>query len=126
MSKKSDSSDKIEISINRVIINPQTDLSSIGAGYIIDSVKLNKDILSIFVNYSGGCKEHIFELYSNGKYAKSLPAQMTLCLRHTNNDDNCRMLLLREYKFNIAQLKNSNYETIVLNIGDKTINYNFK
>ncbi|MGZ4061154.1 MAG: hypothetical protein ACXVPU_19135, partial [Bacteroidia bacterium] len=99
---------------------------STGSPYNVDSLAVNGDILSIFVNYGGGCKEHTFELVSDGMYSKSLPPQISVCLKHTNNSDNCRKLVMRELKFNISKLKYTGSKTVTIKLVDKQINYSSK
>lgn len=105
--------------IKDAIIDPEADIMDTGGAYNIDSLQINADILSVFVNYSGGCKEHSFELYSRGMYGKSLPPQLSLCLRHNNNGDACNDLVQQELKFNIVKLKYSGKNTLILKLGDK-------
>jgi len=101
------------------IIDASIDITNTGAAYNIDSMKISGDILSVFVTYSGGCKEHSFELYSNGMYAKSLPPQLSLCLRHSSNDDACRELINQELKYTISKLKYPGNNTVILKLGAK-------
>jgi hypothetical protein len=112
-----------DIPVKNVIVDAETDMADKGALYTIDSIKINEDILSVYVNYSGGCESHSFELYSNDMYAKSMPPQLSLCLRHTNNNDNCRELISKELKFNVANLKYAGKSTVVLKLADKKITY---
>ena len=125
IAKNSDSTTKTN-TIKNVIIDTQTDISNTGANYAIDSLKINGDVLSVFVNYSGGCKTHSFDLVSNGMYAKSLPPQLTLCLRHTANDDNCRKLVMEELKFNIAKAQSPGSKKLLIKLGDKQVMYQSK
>ena len=113
--------------IKNLIVDPNVNMQVTGSEYVIDSVKVNNDILSLFVNYSGGCKTHTFELYSNAAYAKSLPPQVWVVLKHTSNDDACRQLISEELKFNIHQLQHKGQNTVTINIGNKQkINYSYK
>jgi hypothetical protein len=113
--------------IKNLIVDFNVDMKQTGSEYIIDSVKIKNDILSLFVNYSGGCKTHSFELYSNAAYAKSLPMQTWVCLKHTGNDDACRQLISEELKFNISQLQHKGQNTVVINIGNKQkVEYSYK
>lgn len=92
--------------IKNVIVDSNLDIANIGGASInVDSLAITGDVLSVFVNYSGGCKEHSFDLFSNGMYAKSLPPKLTLFLKHTDNDDGCRSLISQELKFNISAIK---------------------
>ena len=109
--------------VKNAIVDTETDMANTGSIYRVDSMKINNDTLSVFVNYSGGCKEHSFDLYSNGMYAKSLPPQLSLCLRHTNNGDACRKLIMKELKFTINNLKYQGKNTVILKLGDKKATY---
>jgi len=113
--------------IKNVTVDPAADMVNTGAPYSVDSVGISGDILSVFVNYSGGCKDHSFELLSNGMFAKSLPPQVTVCLKHTNNDDACRKLVMQELKFNVSGIKyKSGNGTTVIKLGDKQVTYTGK
>ncbi len=105
--------------IKNVIVDPTINMTDKGASYIIDSMKVKGDILSLFVNYSGGCKTHSFELFSDGAYAKSLPPQISICLKHNSNEDACRQLISQELKFNISKLKYTGQNTVLINLGNK-------
>lgn len=105
--------------IKNIVIDPNTNMIDTGTAYTIDSAKVNNDILSLFVNYSGGCKTHLFELYSNGAYGKSLPPQVSVCLKHVGNEDGCRQLISQELKFNISKLKYKGQNTVIIHIGNK-------
>jgi hypothetical protein len=109
--------------INKVIVDPNLDIASLGGvATSIDSITIKGDILSVFVNYGGGCKKHIFDLYSNGVYAKSLPPQLTLYLKHINNDDRCRKLVIQELKFNISSVKYKK-GALIIKLGDFSLKY---
>ena len=103
--------------IKSVIINKSYTNTDSVKNYFIDSLKINGDILSIFINYSGGCKNHTFELIGNKFYAKSLPPQTTVYLVHNNNGDSCRELIQSELKFNIKQLKYSGQNAVIVYVG---------
>jgi len=106
-------------SIKSVIINANYNIKDTGATYTIDSAKVNADILSLFIKYSGGCKAHSFDLYSTGFYAKALPPQTFVFLKHNSNGDACRQFFMKELKFNISQLKYTGQKVVVVKIGKK-------
>lgn len=113
--------------IKNIIVNSNVDMKQTGSDYMIDSVKINNDVLSLFVNYSGGCKTHTFELYSNAAYAKSLPLQTWVCLKHTSNNDACRQLIFETLKFNISKLQFKGENTVIINIrNEQKIEYSYK
>jgi hypothetical protein len=109
--------------VKKATVDAGADMGSTGSAYKIDSLAISGNILSVFVNYSGGCKEHSFELVSNGMYAKSMPPQLSLCLKHSGNDDQCKKLVMQELKFDVSELRYKPGNTVVLKIGDKKINY---
>lgn len=80
------------------------------------NIQLNKDVLTMEINYSGGCQEHNFNLYSNGKIENNT---MQLFLVDMQNEDFCKMLLTDTLKFNLSNLK-----TISKNKLNLTINRN--
>lgn len=112
-----------EVPVKEVIINPYQDLSNTGDPYTVDSVSIKNKVLSVFVNYSGGCRNHTFELYSSGKLEAPKPAKATLCLRHYDDTDKCKTQIVQEVKFDLAALKYPKAKTVLLKIGDKTIKY---
>ncbi|ASS49735.1 MAG: hypothetical protein A3D31_09160 [Candidatus Fluviicola riflensis] len=80
------------------------------------SIKGNKITLSI--SYSGGCKDHLFDLVGDEAISKSLPPQRTVRLVHTGEPDHCKALILKELEFDITELayKQEKGSEIILNI----------
>ncbi|GAL85330.1 hypothetical protein MYP_2559 [Sporocytophaga myxococcoides] len=70
--------------------------------YDILSSKITKDILTITVKYGGGCRQHKFELRSNGQPSASV---FELHLLHLTTDDHCRRLLLDTLQFDLSPLR---------------------
>ncbi len=85
----------------------------------VNSVSLNKDEIKFNVSYSGGCKEHVVELYSFKEIQKTNPAQVTLLLSHNSNGDMCEAYLSKTVSFNLYNLKNHLKSTY--NISDKVL-----
>lgn len=108
-----------------IVITQDNALAGAGDAIVIDSLSLQADVLSIFVNYSGGCKEHSFQLYFNGMYSKSLPPQANFVLKHEANGDACRQLILKELKFNIADAKFKGSNSMLIKIADKSLLYKY-
>jgi len=108
-----------------LIIDGTVDITNTGDLYTIDSLAINKDILSVFIKHGGGCTNHNYDLYFRGKYAKSYPMQASLCLKHDANGDKCKKLILNEIKFNISNLKLPDNNTIIVSILDKSVTYNY-
>ena len=84
--------------------------------YKIKSATITGDLLSLNVNYTGGCKEHSFELISNGLYAKSLPPQITVYLKHQSNDDTCEKIIEKTITYDISKLQYPGQHTLLIKI----------
>ena len=82
----------------------------------IDSAWIDGNNLHLKVLYSGGCKEHTFELLGNGFMMKSLPPQTNIKLLHNSNDDHCRELIKEEHVFNLQPLQYSGNKELVIHI----------
>ena len=70
----------------------------------VSAATLDGNILSLEVEYSGGCKDHTYELLGSAAVMKSLPAKRTIKLIHNSNDDSCRELISEVIKFDIRAL----------------------
>jgi hypothetical protein len=70
----------------------------------ITSVTLEGNILSVDVEYSGGCKDHSFDLIGSEAVMKSMPPKRSVKLMHNSNDDTCRELVSETIKFDIRAL----------------------
>ena len=63
------------------------------------------DILTLKVQYGGGCKEHEIKVYSLKSIIKTNPPQFELFISHNANNDGCMMLITKEYNINLRDLK---------------------
>lgn len=77
------------------------------------NMQLNKDVLTMEINYSGGCKEHQFNLYTNGAAENN---KLQLFLVDMQNEDFCKMLLTDTLKFNLSNLKTISKNKLNLSI----------
>ncbi len=86
------------------------------------NIQLNKDVLTLEINYSGGCKEHNFNLYSNGKIENNT---LQLFLVDMQNEDFCKMLLTDTLYFNLSNLKtiSKNKLNLTINRNEQIIQY---
>jgi hypothetical protein len=80
------------------------DLMQESAPITVNAVTLEGNILSLDVEYSGGCKDHTYELIGSKAIMKSLPAKRAIKLVHKANDDTCRELISETIKFDIRAL----------------------
>ena len=68
----------------------------------ISNVTFLKTILSLSVNYGGGCKEHEFAMFGDIALLKTTPPSVNIYLSHNANKDNCKSLITEKIHFNIA------------------------
>jgi hypothetical protein len=88
----------------------------------INSAVLEGHVLTLEVEYSGGCQDHSYELYGSEAVMKSMPPKRSIKLVHNSNGDNCRELITETIKFNIQDLaagESSGSEIILLLEGTK-------
>ena len=62
-------------------------IHSTNLNYFIDTAFIKNDSLNITIEYTGGCKEHTFDLESNGVLLKSLPPKQQIHLIHRSEID---------------------------------------
>lgn len=86
--------------LNGIIV---TDMSTYGSDPLsILNVVVDKNLMSVTVKYSGGCKAHEFELMGLKMISKALPAQRSLKLFHRADNDDCRELIEETLIFDIS------------------------
>lgn len=89
---------------------------------------VNGDILSLLVQYGGGCEQHEWEVFTTGAYAKSLPPQITLSIEHNANNDKCRALITDTLEFSLEKIKYPGTSELIVKfrgIKDKSVRYNY-
>ncbi len=107
--------------------------ASIGDYFYIESAKIIKDTLQIEVSASGGCEEHLFDLYWDGSFLESYPVQTKLTLTHDSQGDICEAIIRKTLVFDLSSLKKSYQSgyltqsgTIIISINnEKSLSYSF-
>ncbi len=70
------------------------------------NMTIEKNLLQVVFQYSGGCEEHDFNAHFNGGWLKTLPAQAVLDFEHLNpNNDACRSMVKDTVFFNLDAVK---------------------
>jgi hypothetical protein len=82
----------------------------------MESVEIIGDSLFIPVNFSGGCKNHVFNLTHTGAYMESMPPILDIYLEHEDNGDACRALITEKLGFDLTQLRYSNEGPLTLRL----------
>ena len=75
-----------------------------GEFYSINEIKREKDSIQINLSYSGGCKQHDFEIIWDGIVYTDEPCHMNLFLIHNSNNDNCEALITETISINLKEL----------------------
>lgn len=75
-----------------------------GDSYTLNSASREGNIISLEVSYSGGCKNHKFELIWDGKVYVQDPSHVNFMLIHDADGDQCEAWLTKTFKINLEQL----------------------
>ena len=70
----------------------------------ITNVNVKGNILLIDISYSGGCKDHSFEVVGSPMIAKSLPPIRAIQLIHHANSDQCKKMILQTLEVDLKDL----------------------
>jgi len=73
----------------------------------IKSASIDGNIITIDVEFSGGCEEHWVDLVGSFAVMKSLPPKRSIKLMHTANGDACRKVINETLVFDISALASS-------------------
>lgn len=73
-------------------------------GVQIIKSKLDGNILSMKIGYSGGCSKHEFKVIGNPMISKSLPPIRRVELVHISNGDSCREYIEQELRIDLSEL----------------------
>tara|TARA_R110001583_G_scaffold57921_7_gene173085 strand:- start:3030 stop:3551 length:522 start_codon:yes stop_codon:yes gene_type:complete len=75
-----------------------------GEFYSINNAERKGDFIAINLSYSGGCKQHDFEIIWDGIVYTDDPCHMNLILIHNSNNDNCEALITEVININLKEL----------------------
>ncbi len=96
----------------------------------IQSAMVSGNTLILTVSYSGGCKEHSFDMVGSQFVAKSLPPIRQLKLIHKNNDDKCKAIVTKTISVDIREMadRQESGSEIVFNLQgyEGRINYKYQ
>jgi len=110
-----------------VTLDPSENLRDRGDRTTISRVEVVGDYLSMNVSYSGGGKEHEFNLISDGRHSATYPPEVELVLRHNANDDMCRSYLDETLFFDLKPLQYVGTTRIVIRLinNENLYEYNY-
>lgn len=113
-----------------IINEAYTPTSETEIEYKIESHRLDGDSLTLYVEYNGKCRNHKFELISNGMYLKSNPPKLHLNLTHIHNTKSCNEPVKDSVSFDISSAQywdngEENVVTLILSGYNKPIKYDY-
>lgn len=102
------------------------------ASYSVTDASVAADVLNLQLTYTGGCREHEFQLLGASDFAESAPASVRIHLTHNANGDDCKGIVRVELQFGLSPLREHYREvyrntsgTIVLQFHQRSIEYHF-
>jgi hypothetical protein len=72
--------------------------------FVLDSVIFDCDSISIIVSYSGGCKQHTFEIIWSETLSDTEPPQTGIIILHDANEDACEAYITETLTFSVSDL----------------------
>lgn len=72
---------------------------------VLREYSLEGPVLSLAVEYGGGCESHDHDLVAWGGWMESFPVQVNVLLTHEDHDDPCDALLQRTLRFDLTRLR---------------------
>lgn len=94
--------------------------------FTIEGMKMVDNLLHLNVSYSGGCEEHVFNLYTDQRYMKSYPPKLNLFLEHIDNNDRCRAMITKELVFDVTGIEYPGTNELVLRFNNTKETLQFK
>lgn len=88
-----------------------------GDPFNLQDFEIRDDSAFITVSYSGGCRQHTFEVIWNENYDKSNPPGTKLLMLHNANGDACEAFLTETLVFSLSELLGEvAYETVAVTV----------
>lgn len=107
---------------------------STGDGYAIEgSSRIQGDVLTVLVGYSGGCEDHEFRIcWPDQSFMESTPVQVGLTLFHNANNDTCEAYISEEIELDLTPLRvaykdsyGASSGTILIGFNNEQLTYDF-
>ena len=73
--------------------------------FALNSASVTGTVLTISVSYSGGCRNHEFDLTAAESFQESSPVQLPMVLTHEDNDDPCEAYPTEQRRFDLTPVK---------------------
>ena len=136
LTQGSHSTDKESAVKKLVLFNKESDVKKLKIdNFNLKQAKLiDKDILSISVFYTGGCKKHDFVLGTVPGFGTTNSShEVDLVLAHRNNGDVCKKIVAESLHFDLSPLKErykqihgQKFGRMALRLMNTALEYEFK
>ncbi len=87
--------------------------------YSIEEAFVEGPDLHLKVSYTGGCEDHVFELFTDGLIMKSLPPKQRFFLKHHAQEDSCETVITENLVFSLEGVTTSGNTLVILLKGYK-------
>jgi hypothetical protein len=88
-----------------IIFDALDDITLFTDDLTIKEIGLVENTLYLKVQYSGGCRDHEFELYGMSVFLESDPPQASVYFSHNANGDDCEARITSGLEFSLVPLK---------------------
>lgn len=84
--------------------------------HILD-MEIIDDSVHVTVSYSGGCKQHSFEIIWSESFSETVPPGTGIIINHDANGDACKALVTQNLVFSLSQFSQSvKFDTVCINV----------
>jgi hypothetical protein len=73
----------------------------------IQKIEISGDLMTITVEYAGGCADHSFALHACSGFLESWPPQSEIMMVHEDPDDPCDAVVTEDLVFDLVPLKDT-------------------
>ena len=81
------------------------DMDVASAAFDVQETRIEGDVLTVMVGYSGGCEAHQFTLLVSLAATRSIPPQHRLKLLHQSNGDACEAYITSVLRFDLTPIR---------------------
>jgi hypothetical protein len=73
--------------------------------YTLNDIRVNENYITVNVSFSGGCRNHVFNLIAKEYFGDSSRPEVKLVLSHDSNFDPCESYVTEDHIFSVLPLK---------------------
>lgn len=85
--------------------------------FILNGISVEEDSVYVSVSYSGGCRQHTFEVIWGEEFLETEPQSLSLILLHDADDDACEAFITETLAFSISDLTGEiSFDTVCVSV----------